>query len=742
MTEEQYERHKQAARERNRENVAKSQDIAAAFADGRMPEPEDWERREKCRDNFPLFVSTYCDPEWKPFSPEHYVAMEHLNRLGLDGGKMVQLMPRNFAKTTIGEFWILWGMAYGHFPLVEIVFSSDEFAQRSVESIRLFIEYGDGMFAKDFPEIHIPAVALDGIRQRCAGQKWDGRHTGIDWGDDRIVLPVVPKAGKAWSDGEADDVQADSAGWCLLALGAGSRKIHGAKFTSPRDGKSYRPAAILLDDWNDDVNAMSPTQNAKFIRIIKNGLGRSRSIHKKFRMLYNGTCFAPDDIGDQLADAKRSPDWQALRISALKEWPKRRDLWDRFGELLRDFDVNSRAGDVRSQDAARKRADAFYAENMAAMHEGAVVTWEQAYNEHEGERSALHALMLVYYTAGPDVFSCACQNQPLRPEETDGADRRILPAELVHRLNAYARQEIPAECERLTAFVDVQDRILYWLVAAWSTSFTGYVIDYGTFPRQPRRYFAVPDLARGKGVTLGAAYAKEHKLAAGGAVAAGQEALWRWGMGKVADALCGRAWARDDGVEMRLDRLLIDANDGTARDVVFEYCRQSEHPQAMPSTGVGIRAGQKPFTMFDKRPGEQRGDYWVIPASSKRQMRFVRADVNYWKTFIRTRLRTPVGDPGALTIYGKDTEPHDLLFDHLSSEYSVQTSGPYGTCHEWKAFPGAENHWFDCLVGAAIAASLEGVCRPGAAAGERMGRKKWKTLREARAMRGAMAGGN
>lgn len=524
---------------------------------------------------------------------------------------------------------------------------------------------------------------------------------------------------------------ADSAGWCLLPLGAKSSKIHGAKFRSLRDGKTYRPAAIHLDDWNDDSNAFSPTQNAKLIRTIKNGLGRSRSIHQKFAMLYNGTCFAPGDIGDNLANPRVSSDWQGMRISALKQWPTNRDLWDRFGEMLRDFDVNASLNDVRSQAMARKRADAFLADNWDAMHEGADVTWEHAYSPASGEKSALHALMLVYYTAGPEVFACACQNHPLEPQETEGAERRIRPEELAARLNGYARSEIPAGCEKLTAFVDIQDRILYWLVAAWTPDFTGYIVDYGTLPRQAKRYFSVRDLRQGMGVSLLDAYQKEQ------GTPAGQEALWRWSMEKVADMLCGRQWSRDDGVDMHLDRLLFDANDGEARDVVFEFCRQSQYAQCMPSTGVGVKAGQTPFSMYKQRPGEQRGDYWVLPASAKRKTRYVRADVNYWKTFIRTRIRTPLGDPGALTIYGRDAGgSHDLLFDHLSSEHSVMTSGPYGTCHEWSAVPGIENHWWDCLVGTAIGASLEGVSRPGAAAAERAGGRKWRTLKEARAMRG------
>ena len=40
----------------------------------------------------------------------------------------------------------------------------------------------------------------------------------------------------------------------------------------------------------------------------------------------------------------------------------------------------------------------------------------------------------------------------------------------------------------------------------------------------------------------------------------------------------------------------------------------------------------------------------------------------------------------------------------------VWVTGPRGTVDEWKAKPGApDNHWLDCLVGCAAAASMLGV---------------------------------
>ena len=58
------------------------------------------------------------------------------------------------------------------------------------------------------------------------------------------------------------------------------------------------------------------------------------------------------------------------------------------------------------------------------------------------------------------------------------------------------RGEIPIACNKLTMFVDIQQNLLYYVVAAWEEDFTGYVIDYGSYPDQQRAYFTLRDARR------------------------------------------------------------------------------------------------------------------------------------------------------------------------------------------------------------------------------------------------------
>jgi hypothetical protein len=88
--------------------------------------------------------------------------------------------------------------------------------------------------------------------------------------------------------------------------------------------------------------------------------------------------------------------------------------------------------------------------------------------------------------------------------------------------------------------------------------------------------------------------------------------------------------------------------------------------------------------------------------------RSVTYDTNFWKTFAASRLRLATGDPESIMVCAGE---HDLLFEHLTNEYPVRTESARGrVVDEWKLSGNRfENHWWDCLVGAAVAASIAGV---------------------------------
>jgi len=86
-----------------------------------------------------------------------------------------------------------------------------------------------------------------------------------------------------------------------------------------------------------------------------------------------------------------------------------------------------------------------------------------------------------------------------------------------------------------------------------------------------------------------------------------------------------------------------------------------------------------------------------------------------------------MGDPGCLSVFGRKAVQHRLFAEHLTSEYRVRTEARGRTVDEWKLpVYKPDNHWFDCVVGCAAAASMKGVERLGAVVQPQSGRKRLK----------------
>jgi formylglycine-generating enzyme required for sulfatase activity len=73
-----------------------------------------------------------------------------------------------------------------------------------------------------------------------------------------------------------------------------------------------------------------------------------------------------------------------------------------------------------------------------------------------------------------------------------------------------------------------------------------------------------------------------------------------------------------------------------------------------------------------------------------------------------------MGDRGCLSLFGEKPDTHRLLADHLTAEFRVRTEGRGRQVDEWKPRPDhPDNHWLDCLVGNAAAASWLGAALGG-----------------------------
>jgi phage terminase large subunit GpA-like protein len=438
----------------------------------------------------------------------------------------------------------------------------------------------------------------------------------------------------------------------------------------------------VLDDPQTDESARSLSQCANRESILAGAVLGLSGPGKKISGIMPCTVIRPGDMADNILDRDKHPEWNGERTRMVYSFPSNEPLWQRYAEI--------RAEGLRHGDGAAAATE-FYRQHRGEMDEGAEVAWPQRYN-HDELSAIQHAMNLKLQDEA--AFFAEYQNEPLIEESV--GEGMVTADEIAGKFNRMDPGSVPIGCNHLTAFIDVQQKMLFYLVAAWEDDFTGYIVDYGAYPDQRRPYFTLRDARK----TLVAA-----------AQGTGLEGSIYAGLESLTETLLGREWQRDDGAAIKIGRCLIDANWGHSTDVVYQFCRQSSHAAIlMPSHGRFVGASTMPFSEYKRRPGDRVGLNWRIPNThGKRAIRHVLYDTNWWKSFVHARLSVAMGDRGCLSLFGTAAETHRLLAEHLTAEYFVKTEGRGRTVDEWKIRPEQpDNHWLDCLVGAAVAASMQG----------------------------------
>jgi hypothetical protein len=661
-----YEMLKERTAARNRALSMAGRDI------GDLPPVVNPARKAKAERDFRFFCESYFPRTfYLAWSPDHLKVIARIEQAVLHGGLFALAMPRGSGKTSIAECACLWAVLYGHRQFVCLIGASEVHAVEMLDSIKMELD-GNDLLEADFPEVVHPIRCLDGIANRCSGQLYKGERTYIGWTADEVVLPTIPGS---------------KASGAIIKVAGITGRIRGMKYKRA-DGETVRPSLVVLDDPQTDESARSLSQCAARERILAGAVLGLAGPKKKISGIMPCTVIRPGDMADNILDREKHPEWNGERTRMVYSFPTNEKLWAKYAEI--------RAESLRKHGDIRE-ATAFYEANRAAMDEGAQVAWPERFN-HDEVSAIQHAMNLKLQDEA--AFFAEYQSEPL--PEKDIEDEEMLSAdEIARKLNGMKRGEVPVGANHLTMFIDVQGKLLFWLVAAFEDDFTGYVIDYGAYPDQRRTYFTLRDaqktlqsVAKGTGLE--------------GAIYAGLEAL--------AGEYLRREWRRDDGAMMRIERCLIDANWGTSTDVVYQFCRQSAHAAVLlPSHGRFVGAASTPFQEYRRKRGDHVGLNWRIPSvQGRRAVRHVLFDSNYWKSFVHARLAVPMGDRGCLSLFGRDPEVHRLLAEHLTSEYRVKTEGRGRVVDEWKLRPEAsENHWLDCLVGCAVAASIQGAVLPG-----------------------------
>lgn len=657
----------------------RSREIYEAAGDiGKLPEIVDAERRARCASSLFEWLTTYFPHSTglKPLSDDHRRVINYIELCILEGGLYAQAIYRGFAKTTIGELSILWAAMNGHRKYMVLFGWDKPAAAELIEDLQTELLEND-LLLDDFPEVCHPIRLINGCPQRARSQTYKGKKTGAVWKTDILVLPTIE----------------GSAASSVVIRARPQNNARGLRYTRP-DGTKVRPDFFLADDIQNDISAASPSAVKKTLDRIRKSWLFLAGHHGKLAGLINGTVIELDDVMHQLTDLenKEFAAFQSQRFKMVRKWADAHDtLWlDKYAEIRTTYNPD----DPNDQKRAHGEADAFYLKNREAMDAGCVVSWEHCYVDGTEYSAIQHAYnMLIDF--GEAAFAAECQNEPL--EET--SDVLIPSAEAIQqKQSGYARGVVPSSVVRVTHYTDQQDNLLYWMVMGWAEDFTGYVLDYGTWPDQKRAYFTLADARR----TLRRKYQGRDP---DGALFAG--------INDLETELMTRQFPRDGGGSMLIDRGGIDCNNGPKTTLIERAIEASPYRSSwLAGHGRGVKPQHKPISQWKKEAGAERGLEWLVNRSEgKRSVRKLHYDTWYWKKRAIDALALPTGSSGSVSLFKAAPEKHRLFADHCRSNTATRLTTDERSVIEWIKKPNQEDHFFDCYVANFVIASTLGIRR-------------------------------
>ena len=655
--------HREAARVHAREQTNLDREI------GGIPDVKDWPRRKACRFDLRHHLETYNPLEFElAWSSSHLVLLDSLQRAVLEGLLQLIVFPRGSGKTSIARRCVEWATLHGHVKFPMLFGAEDSKAKQHLASIKADLLKNDLLF-DDFPEICFPIRCTEGIANRANYQTCRGKPTEMKWGTS-IIYPTVKES-----------VERNNAG---AIIGVGT--ITGSSARGPLINNT-RPDFALIDDPQTRASAKSPQQCVDRGQIVSGDILAMAGPNKRIAAVMTGTVIYKGDLVEEFLNRADHPEWHGIRVSMLASLPDNVGKWDEW------FDIYRRCLD---EERETKPAHDFYKKHRAAMQKGAEHYWPERVTP--GFVDCYDSAMALYYR-DRNTFASEFQNDPLDTIDNEAGMPTI--DELEKRIVNIKRRTTPDWSEQRTAFIDVQKKLLYQMGIAWKHDFSGAVVDYNSWPDQRRQYYSLKDAKK----TI---FQKKP--------GAGYEGALYSALNECMDEI-------ENMADMPLGRGLIDANYIESRDIVLRVCRERPGDLWLPSFGIGHSATRRPFGERTRRPGDRIGLNWRMPGLGKQyRQRQCQYETNYWKGFATERLRVAIADPGSLVVFaGKN---HRLLWEQLHAEYATLVEANGRGVLQWQLKPGnPDNHFFDCLVGNCVAASMLG-CAVAGSGGETPRKRK------------------
>jgi len=654
-----YDRKRLAEAERQRRNASAKREV------GEIPPVANPERRAAATASLLVFCRTYFHQLfYMEFSNLHLQVLAKLERTINQGDKFTLAMPRSSGKTSLVRAACIWAALTGRHKYVVLVCATGIDSAKSLTAIKALMTSSEAL-AADFPEVLYPISKLEGVAQRARGQTYRGKATNVVWSKAFVQFP---------------DISGSAASGCIIDVASLSGHIRGRNVTLP-DGSAARPTLVILDDPQTKQSARHKLQTDFRESVILGDVGGLAPPDRPAATIMLCTVICTEDLSDRFLNREKHPAWRGERYKLMTKWPTNIVLWDKYREILERC--------LRA-DEPTTAATEHYRANRYEMDFGAEPSWPERFEA--GQLSAIQYAYDKLYELGEVEFNSEFQNEPIIQSHSER--QKLTEAVIMAKVVNVERGMAPKFVEKVTCFIDVQERVLFWMICGWSMNFTGHVIDYGVYPEQPISSFS----ARNARITL----KMKHQ-------GAGVEAAIYDGLNKLVGDVLDRKLERLDGTMMQVDRVMIDAGDN-AKTIYRFFENHPKRIKLRPTKGRFIGPAERPYTEYQKRDNERLGPFWIDrPLQSQPKVRLVTFDSNEAKNISAKLIENGKADTATLTIFKGDFHRHRMLLDHWTSEtpHDMTTKGCTKTI--WKNEARGENHFWDTLDGNVLAASFEGV---------------------------------
>ena len=665
-------------RDRDIEKTEESQEITI----GLVADPV---RRESCRYDLLLYQTTYfmaaCSFKTKSgilihkgFADYQLEMTRAFQDVIFNGGKKARAVRRGGLKSTLARIATSWAIDYGHRRFPVLVGATAEKANEHRDNYLDMLKFSPTHRA-DFPELE--PLLLKRERPKI-GIRVGGELMTCTAKDERgtIVYPNIDFV----RDRFGNLIKVDSSEARLSPFSMQSTGVSGLSFVKST-GETVRPDQLNFDDVQTPRTAKSSVMTSRIEDTICTTFMGLAGLGETIAAIMVCTVREEDDLTMRFCDRKRHPDWDGQTFPVLIREPEgdtSKEHWTIYGNKLRDG---------ATPEDGFALASAYYAEHQSEMDAGGVVAWEK--DKEEGYATALQWCMTIKILQ-PEFFRCELQQKGAKPK---GNVTQLDAKELVKRLSHIPRGHVPQRASYLTAFVDSSDHVLWWVLCGWMTDCTGWIVDFGTWPQQPRAHFRKEDAPCTIQQLLPDRSWEEAFVLA---------------HNQLDSYLLDTHWPIVGGGTKTVDLLLKDWSDGQqAKRIKSQILSSTETRRIRPSKGFLVRPGGKPIHRFGDENRDRHTEGFWIERRTENPVH-VQVDTNAAKEHTKRRLQTVVGAPSALLLPGSDEESLMMLAEHLTAEKAKEwtVNGIDGIYYE--DIPGRDNDYWDCVVGNVVAASMLG----------------------------------